>query len=352
MEYCSRSIRWPRAAVRFGFVLALLSTAGPARADQGGVSFWLPGTFGSLSAVPGQPGWSAAMIYLHSSVEADGGVAASRAVRVGNRTTNLNVSLNASLTARVDAVAFAPAYTFATPVLGGQFTLGLFAMVGNTYARIDADVAGALGPLGFATSRSFSDSLFSYSDIYPQAMLKWNHGVHNFMVYGMTNFTIGDYDANRLVNIGVGHWAIDGGVGYTYFNPQTGWEFSAVTGLTWNDTNYHLDYQNGVDWHLDWAASRFLNKQWSVGVVGYAYHQITGDRGSGATFGDFKSRVYAIGPQVSYLFPVAGMQGVVNLKGFKEFGAEHRPEGWNVWLTLAISPAPPHQAAPPLTRKY
>jgi hypothetical protein len=27
-------------------------------ADEGGVSFWLPGTFGSLAAVPGQTGWS------------------------------------------------------------------------------------------------------------------------------------------------------------------------------------------------------------------------------------------------------------------------------------------------------
>jgi hypothetical protein len=26
----------------------------------------------------------------------------------------------------------------------------------------------------------------------------------------------------------------------------------------------------------------------------------------------------------------------VNLKGFSEFDAKHRPEGWNVWLTLAI----------------
>jgi len=33
------------------------------------------------------------------------------------------------------------------------------------------------------------------------------------------------------------------------------------------------------------------------------------------------------------------MQGYLNLKGYKEFGAEHRAEGWNAWLTFAISPA-------------
>jgi len=53
--------------------------------------------------------------------------------------------------------------------------------------------------------------------------------------------------------------------------------------------------------------------------------------------------VAAIGPQVGYIFPVGGMQGYLNLKGYYEFAAEHRPEGFNVWLTFAISPA----AAPP-----
>jgi hypothetical protein len=33
------------------------------------------------------------------------------------------------------------------------------------------------------------------------------------------------------------------------------------------------------------------------------------------------------------------MQGYVNLKGYGEFGAEHRPEGWNVWLTFSPPPA-------------
>jgi hypothetical protein len=42
-------------------VLACLTTA--AKADEGGVSFWLPGLFGRLAAVPQQPGWSLATVY-------------------------------------------------------------------------------------------------------------------------------------------------------------------------------------------------------------------------------------------------------------------------------------------------
>jgi len=42
---------------------------------------------------------------------------------------------------------------------------------------------------------------------------------------------------------------------------------------------------------LDMALSHFLSKELHIGLVGYIYQQITGDRGSGATLGDFKSRV-------------------------------------------------------------
>jgi hypothetical protein len=67
--------------------------------------------------------------------------------------------------------------------------------------------------------------------------------------------------------------------------------------------------------------------------------------------GEFKSRVIGIGPQIGYIFPLAeGLQGYLNLKGYKEFGADHRPEGWNAWLTFAISPAAPSEAPPPAKR--
>src|SRR5262249_1919587 len=39
-------------------------------ADEGGASFWLPGTFGSFAAVPAEPGWSTETVYYHSSTTA------------------------------------------------------------------------------------------------------------------------------------------------------------------------------------------------------------------------------------------------------------------------------------------
>ncbi len=157
--------------------------------------------------------------------------------------------------------------------------------------------------------------------------------------------------SNRLANLGLGHWSVDGGAGYTYFNPQTGYEFSVVGGLTYNFVNPDIDYKNGINFHVDWGASKFLTQQIHIGVVGYAYQQLTGDSGSGARLGDFKSRVFGVGPQVGFIFPAwEGYQGYFNLRGYKEFGHENRPEGWNVWATLSFSPAAQAAATPPTRR--
>lgn len=318
---------------------ATLSSPGPLRADEGGVSFWLPGMFGSLAAAPATPGWTFAALYYHTSVDASGG-----------RTLKRGGSFVAGLDAKVDLVAAGPTYVFATPVLGAQAAIGLLGGYGRSHASIEATLTG---PFGNSISGTRSETLWGFSDLFPQASLKWNYGVHNFMTYVMGDIPVGAYDPNRLANLGIGHGAIDWGGGYTYLNPQTGLEFSAVTGFTYNFENNDTQYKNGIDWHVDWGASHFLSKQLFVGVVGYYFHQLTGDSGAGATLGPFRSQVAGIGPQIGWLFPVGSdMQGYLNVKGYKEFAAENRPEGWNVWVTFALSPRAPEPAPPPLKRKY
>ncbi len=47
------------------------------------------------------------------------------------------------------------------------------------------------------------------------------------------------------------------------------------------------------------------------------------------------------------------MQGYLNFKGYKEFAAENRPEGWKCMGDFALSPRAPEQTPPPvLSRKY
>jgi len=330
---------------------------GAALADEGGLGFWLSGIFGSLVAVPQQqPGWALATGYYHTAVSADGDVGLAREIQIGRVFANVSASLNGNLKSSADLGVVIPSYAFATPVLGGQASVSLMSIFGGVNTSVMGNLTGTLtipgiGPVSFARTENISDSVTSVGDLYPQFSLRWNKGVDNFMTYITGDIPVGAYDSTRLSNLGLGHGAIDSGAGYTYFNPQTGHELSAVAGFTYNFVNTHTNYQNGVDFHLDWGASQFLTKQFQVGAVGYFYDQVSGDSGSGDKVGAFESRVIGIGPQIGYLFPVRDMQGYLNLKAYGEFDARDRPSGVNVWLTFGISPvAPP--AATSTTHMY
>src|SRR5215469_15560784 len=115
-----------------GAVAALLMLyAQIARADEGGVNFWIPGFFGSLAAVPQQaPGWSMASVYYHTSVSAGGDVARAREIEIGHIPVNVTATANANVNARVDLGILAGKYIFATPVLGGQASASLLGIYG------------------------------------------------------------------------------------------------------------------------------------------------------------------------------------------------------------------------------
>ena len=104
---------------------ALAFTPEISRADESGISFWLPGLFGSLAAAPTTPGWSVATIYYHTTVNASGAAAAAREFQIGRFSPTVNINLNLALSGQADLMFIAPTYTFATPVLGGQLSATL-----------------------------------------------------------------------------------------------------------------------------------------------------------------------------------------------------------------------------------
>src|SRR5262245_60270017 len=94
-----------RTSVRLLCAGALGLGPSAAHADNGGLSFWLPGIFGSLAAVPGQPGWAWSTMYLHLDVSGGGGKEFQR-----------GASIVAGLHARSDVAASGLTYIFETPV--------------------------------------------------------------------------------------------------------------------------------------------------------------------------------------------------------------------------------------------
>src|SRR5260221_9737621 len=93
-------IRMSDVAAALVFV-AVAGIPDPSWADEGGGSFWQPGTYDSLAAVPDQPGWSVSATYNHVSTSAGASLAAARELQIGR----LDPNLRANLSANVNSVA-------------------------------------------------------------------------------------------------------------------------------------------------------------------------------------------------------------------------------------------------------
>jgi hypothetical protein len=199
---------------------ALAVAAQLASADEGGESFWTPGSFGSLAATPSQPGFSLSSGYYHTSTTAGSEVARARLIRIGRLSGAVEESVSAISISPEDLATVTPGYTFATPVLGGQAAVALTATYGRKRTTDDVTISGErlAGSSALVRSRfeSISDTITGFGDLSPQASLRWNSGVHNVMTYMTGNIPMGAYDRARLSNIGIGHGALDGGAGYTY----------------------------------------------------------------------------------------------------------------------------------------
>jgi hypothetical protein len=301
-----------------------------AHADEGGGSFWLPGQVASMAAVPPAPGWSLNLTPYYYS----GRMEESRVLPQGLILSSGNESQLAQLNVQ-------PGYAPESRILGGQGFIGMGFGVGSE--RTQADTSISSGSLD--TQSNVTGSMSGGTDLSPYASLAWNDGVHNWMTYLTGNIPVGAYNSQRLANIGIGHGAIDAGGGYTYFNSHSGHEFSAVLGFTYNVENPDTGYTSGVDAHLGWDVSQTLSGNWQVGLAGYVYYQLSADRyptdgALGAlqsqALGDFRSRVAAIGPELGYTFDVNGAQGSLNVRGYREFWAQNRPEGYALFATMDL----------------
>src|SRR5262249_43550907 len=157
------------AAVGTLCAVALLANPQAALADVGGLSFWFPGAFGSLVAVPGVPGWAYTTVYVHAQENAGAGK---------NFVTSGGIpgSIVTGLSARADAVAEAFTYTSAMPVLGGQAAFTVVSALGNVNAGISATLSG---PLGNAISGIASDNRTTLSDVIYHGTFKCSQAVHN-----------------------------------------------------------------------------------------------------------------------------------------------------------------------------
>jgi hypothetical protein len=168
-------------AVGAAVLVAVAVAAAPkaSLADEGGVSFWLTGQFGSLAAVPQQPGCSIAGTFYHTKLSGGGEVAAAREITINKIKRTVNVNLDLDLKARADLVFLSPSYVFASPVLGGQLAVGMAGAYGHNSTALDGILTASVASLTATRPGSITDSRDGVGDLYPRISLRWNRGVNN-----------------------------------------------------------------------------------------------------------------------------------------------------------------------------
>ena len=147
----------------------------------------------------------------------------------------------------------------------------------------------------------------------------------------------GDYEVGRLANQGKNYLTTEPVIEVVYFGQKNGREAALFAGASFNEENDDTQYRTGTQVHLDGTLAQHFPLAGGfagVGVNGFWYEQVSGDSGTGETFGDFEGKTMGLGPVVSYAKTVKGVDLVGELKWLHETETTRRLEGDYVWFKL------------------
>ena len=171
-------------------------------------------------------------------------------------------------------------------------------------------------------------------------ILSW-HGKNWHAATGIDIYIpTGSYDKNDLANVGRNYWTFEPIVSGTLIT-DNGFEVSAKLMYDINTRNNDAgkltppgttDYLSGQEFHLDYAIAQKI-ADFSLGLAGYYYQQVTDDEANGEKVDNNKGRVVAFGPAIKYDYKNMAL----SLKYQFETAAENRPEGNNLWFKFVYA---------------
>jgi hypothetical protein len=314
--------------VRYGFGAALaigaivLSMDGTAQAAEGGVGAYLLGSRGPMAGFTPPPG----VYFQDDTYFYDGKLGGGRTLPTGGLLV-ANVSVQTWLNL--------PTTIWVTPakILGGDLAFSVTSSVGEP--RVNAGLlvnSPRFGPLGV----NVTDDNINLSDFFVNSFVGWHAGNFHWQVGVGGIIPSGTYVAGQLSNASLNRPAVDVFGTLTWLDPAIGWDLSVAAGFTFNQTNTATNYTTGDEFHLEWAATKYLTKEFTIGLVGYYYQQFTADSGTGALVGAFEGRVVALGGSVGYTFEVGKLPISTRLKIYREFDVQNRFEGTAGFLTVSV----------------
>jgi hypothetical protein len=206
-------------------------------------------------------------------------------------------------------------------ILGG--TPGLSITAGVGHVDLVADIS-ATAPGGGGVAATLETEGSGLLDTVPRAHLGWHHGNFHHLIYIQGLLPTGRYDEGFNPNIGLNRPAIDVGWAFTWIEETTKVQLNGAVGFTTSFENEATDYDSGDDFHFEWAIGKEFENGLTLGIVGYNYRQISGDSGSGASLGDFKGEVDALGAGLSLTTHLGKVPFIFGARHYEEFNVKNR----------------------------
>ena len=319
-------------ALTASLLLGVASLAvSPTQAAENATGIYLLGTKSSMAGFVPPPGIYFIDVNYFYAGDARGNAAVGRALRrLEDRFPNLpprTLNIQADVRLDADAAVTLPSVLWVAPgkVLGGNVGFGTIGVFGRKSVDVDVDVLATLTlPLLNETierSRRFhlDDSTTDLGDPLVNALIGWHEGNWHWNIGTLVNIPIGPWSKDSDTNLSFNHWGLDTAAAVTWLDPKIGLELSSTAGFTFNWENPETDYETGTEFHVEWAIVQHFSKTFALGVAGYHYQQITGDSGAGARLGDFKGRVTALGPTLTYSFQLGKLPVSTQWSWFHEF---------------------------------
>ncbi len=299
-----------------------LSPGGVALAAEGGIGDYLLGSRGPGAGITPPPG----LYFQDDTYFYDGKLSGGRSLPTGGLlVANLSSQTWLNL----------PTTLWITPakVFGGD--VGVSLTTPFCAPRINASLlvnSPRFGPIGV----SATDDQTNMSDFFLNSFIGWHAGNFHWQVGVGGVIPSGTYVSGQLSNASLNRPAVDVFSTFTWLDPRIGWDLTAAVGVTFNQTNTATNYTTGDEFHLEWAATKYITKQFTIGLVGYYYQQFTPDSGPGAVLGGFEGRVVALGGSLGYTFEAGKLPISTRIKVFREFDAVNRQEGTVSYFTVSL----------------
>ena len=290
----------------------LCAVSKPAVSAESGVGAYLLGLRNAGAGITPPPG-----IYLSDQVFFYHGSISGRLPTEGGL---IAASANADILVNV------PTLMWVTPaeILGGR--LGISGTA--PYGRLA--INGTVGPL------SLEDASTTFADPIVTAFLGWNSGPAHFQLGVSGYLPWGDYDKGALANIAKHRLALDLYGALTYVDKASGIDVTNVLGITFNAENEATSYKTGNEFHWDWGVTKKWDSGLSVGVIGYLYHQLTDDSGTGAKLGGFKGKAVSLGLSAGYDFSLGKLPVSTRVRYYRELEVENRLKGDAAFFSLSM----------------